>query len=254
MPAIPKKINAFHLKTIAIAAMLINHIGHNFGISETHYGFYVFSLVIGKLTFPIMAFLLTDGYRHTRNIKRYALRLAVFWLLSVVPFWLAFYAPGPFGPAQLVNNIMFTLLMGLLLLICTDRVSSRILRAILVLTFSLLTLQSDWPFCGVIMLYGFHRIKAPGARATAPILYTMALYILLLLSASLAPGINLSPQQYLTEALVFLGMLLPIPLLLAYNGERGYSPGWIKWGFYIFYPLHLLVIGLLSAASPLKLY
>nr|WP_245001249.1 TraX family protein [Enterococcus raffinosus] len=40
-------------------------------------------------------------------------------------------------------------------------------------------------------------------------------------------------------------MLIVIPLLVAYSGERDYSPSWVKWGFYSFYPLHLVALALI---------
>lgn len=44
------------------------------------------------------------------------------------------------------------------------------------------------------------------------------------------------------EVLANLGILLVIPILKAYNGERGYNPIWVKWGFYAFYPIHLTLL------------
>lgn len=242
-----KSLNAFHLKVIAIIAMLINHIGHGFSMQEAYYGFYAFSLFIGNLTFPIMAYLLVEGYRYTRDVKRYALRLALFWILSIVPFWMCFYYPTPFTAMQLVNNIMFTLLMGLLLLIVTDRVDSAVLRGVLVLLFTCMTVLSDWPIIGVLMIYGFHRIKEPRRKCYVPVLYTflfsLTLVGLMLFSAN---ATDIEMGAILMQGVAFLGLILVIPLLLSYNGQRGYCPPWVKWGFYIFYPTHLLILGFLN--------
>ncbi len=55
-----------------------------------------------------------------------------------------------------------------------------------------------------------------------------------------------SPQSMLfSQVFSGLGLLIVIPLLVAYNGERGYLPSWIKWGFYSFYPLHLVALALI---------
>lgn len=251
-----KGMTAFPLKMIAIAAMLINHIGC-FLIGRSNMPLYIFSLVVGKLTFPIMAYLLVEGYQYTRSKRKYAMRLGAFWLLSIVPFWMLF-SNQPFSAVQLVNNVMFTLLMGFLLIWLSDNTNSRVVRVIEVIAFALATVASDWMVVGVLMIYGFHRIKKRNTKVVVPIVVVAMLPLVLLMGISAwglyqtaNPNIlgnnNLIMAKYaLIEGLGFLGMLLPVPLLLAYNGQRGYSPKWLKWGFYAFYPAHLLVLGLIK--------
>lgn len=71
-----------------------------------------------------------------------------------------------------------------------------------------------------------------------PPLYTaIALFALLLLGRIVSPE-NVPWYEVYTA----LGVLCVIPILLNYNGERGYSPNWVKWGFYLFDPLHLLIL------------
>ncbi len=242
-----KTLTAFPLKVIAIAAMFINHVANSglIGYDDSP-TFYLIALVVGKLTFPIMAWLLVEGYKHTSNVRRYALRLALFWILSIVPFWLAFYYPATFSAAELVNNVMFTLLAGLLLLIVTDGTQSSGMRVVMVMAFSMVTLYSDWAVIGVLMIYGFYRIEGTYKKVILPLAYTLAFLVFLLGTAAAAYAeLGMDTELVIADLIGSFGLILPLPLLLRYNGERGYSPAWVKWGFYIFYPAHLLVLGLL---------
>lgn len=236
-----RSIDGFKLKVIAIVAMLLNHIGSGFSLYEQSSGLYFFTEFIGKLTFPIMAYLLVEGFYYTRNRKKYAERMAVFWLISIYPFHLLFRGNHPFGPLELVNNIFFTLLMGLLLMMAYEKVKSPILRNLLVLFFSVITITSDWSLIGVLLIFGFYKWKGQKKGIWLPVLYTTAFLVLLM-------GMMYSTDSQavpLYQVFTGLGLLLVIPLLQAYNGERGYSPKWVKWGFYGFYPIHLVVLAVI---------
>ncbi|MGX2943646.1 TraX family protein [Enterococcus alishanensis] len=236
-----KKINGFHLKIIAIIAMTLNHIGTGFHLGQYSQADYFFTETIGKLTFPIMAYLLVEGFHYTRNRKKYALRLAAFWLISIVPFQLLFHPTQPFLVTSLVNNIFFSLLMGLLLMMVTEKIESSAIRGLLVFLFAFATMVSDWSIIGVLMIYGFYRIKDPKKKIIIPVLYTTAGLVFLYFSAYLVEPATVPLYIVLSG----LGILLVIPLLLSYNGKRGYSPAWVKWGFYLFYPAHLLLLVLI---------
>ncbi|MGM0167056.1 hypothetical protein IGI39_002036 [Enterococcus sp. AZ135] len=236
-----KSIDGFKLKMIAIIAMLLNHIGSGFRLYEQSHVLYFFTEFIGKLTFPIMAYLLVEGFYYTHNRRKYAGRLTVFWLLSIYPFHLLFSGTRPFSPIELVNNIFFTLLMGLLLLIFYEQLENPFIRNILVLVFSLATISSDWPLIGVLLIFGFYRWRNNSKGIWWPIFYTTAFLVWVLATMYFA-----DPQKYpLYQVFTGLGTLLVIPLLSGYNGERGYSPQWVKWGFYGFYPMHLIVLALI---------
>ena len=95
-------VTAFALKVAAIVGMTCNHIANVFG-SELPEGAMVALYSLGGLTFPIMAYLLCEGYRHTSSVRRYAERLAVFAVVSQIPYSLLFGATG---------NVLITLLIG----------------------------------------------------------------------------------------------------------------------------------------------
>ena len=91
------------LKVVAIMGMTCNHAAYVFAGHLPFVGECVL-FAVGGVTFPVMAYLLVEGYRHTSNVKRYALRLAVFAAVSQIPY--ALYL-------ALNANVLFTLLIGL---------------------------------------------------------------------------------------------------------------------------------------------
>ncbi len=230
-----KPLNAFHLKLIAITAMLINHIGHTFeGVFNPPFWQFIY-LSVGLLTYPIMSYLVVDGFRYTRNRWKYAGRLGLFSLLSFIPFHFVF----GFGPVWWVgNNIMFTLTMGVILLMILEDIQPRALQILLIFCFVLLTIMSDWNVFGIPILASYY---LTGQKKTA-LPWILGIVCLLMMWLSL-------PQVWTVETLVnFLypiGILGAIPLLSAYDDQRGYSPVWVKWGFYAFYPLHLTILWVL---------
>lgn len=106
-----KKIDSFQLKLLAITGMLINHMGIVFEWSRSMPTLPLFAIseFVGKFTFPIMAYLLVEGYHYTRDVKKYALRLAGFWVLSIYPFYLLHRPDYAFSLTDVPNNIFFTL-------------------------------------------------------------------------------------------------------------------------------------------------
>lgn len=225
-----KKLTAFELKTVAIAAMLINHIGHTFDgiwLSPTWRFAY---LTIGLLTFPIMAYLLVEGFHYTRSRWRYAGRLGFFACLSFIPFNALTQGILPLLPS---NNILFTLMIGVLMMMACEAVKHPILQVLVLLFATGLTLMSDWMIFGMPIIFGFYKTHGkPKASLAVPAIACAAM-----LWFNQGNLIYDPISVYST-----LGLLAVIPLLALYNGQRGYAPRWLNWGFYAFYPLHLAIL------------
>ncbi len=202
-------MNAFSLKLIACGSMLIDHIGCVLFPGKLYLRY------IGRLAFPIYAFLLSEGFRYSRDVWRYAIRLLGFALLSEVPFDLAF--SGRLSMEH--QNVYFTLFLGLVLLILL-KADSHPVRQLLYIGLICLTAQEihcDYRYPGILMILFFA--------------YYREIPLLRALSTALVNQHFVSPIQQ-------AGVLALLPISF-YNGRRG--PG-VKYAFYLFYPLHLLVL------------
>lgn len=243
-----KGITGSTLKLIAIASMLIDHIGAvilermlmqngmlaaidaetldsfletNAGLYDT----YVVLRLIGRIAFPIFCFLLVQGFLHTHDLKKYLSRLFLFALISELPFDLAFSGKlFDWG----YQNVFFTLSFGILTIAGIHKVEekkewNRIWRAascllIVALCLGAVTLlKTDYDMLGVsaiVVIYLFRQNK------------------------TMSVGIGCA---VLMEIPAFVSLIL----IYLYNGQRGRS---LKWFFYLFYPVHILVLYLVSCA------
>lgn len=232
--AVQKKtpgISGSTLKIIAIIIMLIDHFGASVlerGVLQTQAVLSNQTLyadirqldhvirLIGRPAFPIFCFLLVEGFLHTRDPRKYALRLLLFALISEIPFDLAIFGKLVTFSHQ---NVFFTLLIGLLVMIAADHFPKKYWIQLLLFALGLAAgelLHTDYGWKGVFLI---------------EILYLLR-YDRKYQCIAGAVAISWEP----TGALAFLPVL-------AYNGERGIS---LKYFFYLFYPVHLLIFGLIA--------
>ncbi len=228
-----KFLSGSTLKWIAIITMLIDHIGaviiphvYSKGIAVRWVNWEIVYQVfrtIGRLSFPLFCFLLVEGYRHTSNKWKYLGRLIVFAFVSEVCFDWAIYGEYIYKGSQ---NIFFELALGVLLMIGTDFFEKKLKNIYLHGASSV----AIW-FAGMLIArlfeldYGMYGILSIG------ILYLLR---------------NVPNLQLLGGALSFCWELpAPLGFVFAYfyNGERGKQR---KYFFYIFYPIHLALLWLIS--------
>lgn len=224
-----RDVSGFTLKVLAIVAMTCDHTALIFADVLPFWALCLLSSG-GGLVFPIMAFMLNEGYRHTRSVKRYALRLFLFACVAQVPYWLYL---GHLG------NILFTLLLGLGLLYLDDHMDNRPLFWLIACAAALCSIVLDWGVIGIALILMFRHLEGR-ERVVKPLLFVMAVLVISVL-LNMASGAGLSALPDLLYAVVGTGLC--IPLLLGYHGRRGYS---LKYLFYIYYPLHILVLGLIA--------
>nr|WP_325298294.1 TraX family protein [uncultured Dysosmobacter sp.] len=229
-------ISANQLRCLAMFLMLLDHlwatlVPGNFWMTYA-----------GRLAFPIFAFQISEGFFHTSDRKRYAMRLLAFALLSEIPFDLL-YGSTVFYPFH--QNVLFTLLLGLLAISAIDRArrersAKTALRAALVLPGTLLLSivgMVDYGWRGMLTVVAFYALRGfPGAwlaQAAAMILLNIVGFQGLLIS--------LLGWEFPTQGFAVLA-LLPIWL---YNGRPGRKSRALQYGSYAFYPVHMLILYLL---------
>jgi len=205
------------LKWIAIITMTIDHVG------AVLYPEFTFLRFIGRLAFPLFAYLLILGMETTRNIRNYFTRLFIFALISQIPFFLAI----DYAPFDLLN-IFFTLSFGLLFITFFKRGS--------VLAFIPLLASFIIPFD-----YGVYGIAMMGCMYILTKNTTFGVASLLLLNVLFLLPFN---TQFFSVA--------AIPLIVfhkdgALNMTRDINgtfkiPLWRKYFFYVYYPLHLALL------------
>ena len=244
-------MSALMLRIIACAAMLLDHIGYAFDIPSLR--------VVGRIAFPIFVYLIYNGYRHTKSPGKYALRLGLFALISQLPFALLCH----YDHWLQKGNVFVTLLLALLCIWAADVLAKRPatrwicwLPALAVcVAYHNAWLRSDYGAKGIIMAFVFWALdgKTAWKRALTCVLVLCAVYYAQILGV----GLNLVRGNGMVFSLTSwektqVWSLLALPLIFAYNGEKGKMPGGpvgaklAQYGFYAFYPLHMLVLWLLE--------
>ncbi len=235
------------LKLIASGTMLIDHLGATLVLAAFYaalYGenyqaldvldpLYYAMRLIGRIAFPIYCFQLVEGFHHTRDLKKYVGRLAVGVLLAEIPFDLALNDALVDWTS---NSVMLTLLLGCLMMAGMG------------------TLRGPWkllaipPFYGIAELlqtdYAGHGILLIAMLAlTRGLRYeklwrTVGFTVLLWFGATITLGPITVPME-------IFGLIALIPIFL-YDGRKLTRSKAVQWGFYLFYPVHLLVLWLLN--------
>ena len=195
---------------------------------------------LGRLAFPIFAFQLCEGYRHTGDFRRYRRRLLVFALLSEIPFNL-FYAGSVIFPFH--QNVLFTLLLGLLAMRQADMLrreegikkkSLRCLALLLILAGGVV-LFPDYGLMGVMTVLCFFVFRDHR-------LFQLAAMAVLNIFAFKGQTIPVSLFGLAFDFPIQGFALLALPLIWLYNGEKGRGGKGLRLFWYIFYPLHMLAL------------
>ncbi|HHY10074.1 MAG TPA: pilus assembly protein [Firmicutes bacterium] len=231
MKKTPIALNGHQLKLIAMTAMLIDHLAWAFVKTDTGLGQAMHA--IGRITAPTMCFFIAEGYRHTRSLPRYLRRIAVFALISQIPF--SIFSLGEISIIPL--NVLYTLGLGLVAIYCYDNIADFKKRKWALAAVLVLAIPADWTFIAPLLCLLFHVYRDDFPKQVQ---WLSILGGILFFAGFVMMRFNFLAA--LQNHAFHLGVVLSLPLLRLYNGKRGggrYS-GWI---FYIFYPLHLLIIG-----------
>ncbi|MBR6665353.1 MAG: conjugal transfer protein TraX [Lachnospiraceae bacterium] len=231
-----KGLTGSTLKWIAMITMFIDHVAATilvrhmlmYGATIEVYTVYDVMRNIGRVAFPIYCFLLVEGFLYTKNVYRYMGRMAVFLVLTEIPFDLAFAAKLSSWGYQ---SVMWTLLIGLITM------------------WGCSLIEKKWPENYLIQWIGFALCLAAG-MFLAYLLKTDYSYKGVIAIMAMYFFRKERKLQLLAGAVTFLCWkdpelcaLLAFPLLYFYNGQRGMK---MKYFFYAFYPAHLLILYLIA--------
>ena len=170
------QINSFQLKILACASMLVDHIGLIF------FPQIIIFRIIGRLSFPIFAFLISEGYIRTKNVKKYMWRIFIFFIISE-PIYLFAFRPYMFENL----NIFATLFLGLIAIYFYDRIEnkSHALTAVILISILASIFGADYGFFGVLLIFSFYLYNVKTnfnklffAQFLLVIIYLFYLYIL----------------------------------------------------------------------------
>ena len=208
------------LKVIAMVTMAIDHTASYLPVLYQWPELCRLMNTVGRVAFPVFAFLLVEGFIHTHDRKKYGRNLLVFAVVSQVPWALAHLS----SKYWLHGNVGFTLLLGFLAMCIWEYMKEDRVRqtlALITVFLAAYVLKVDYNIGGVgliLLLYVLHEQKV--------------LKLLL--------GTCIIARRYIP------GVAAGFALLALYNGKRGFITGSFgKYLFYAFYPLHLLLLYLL---------
>ena len=213
------------LKLIACVTMLLDHIGAAILPSTG-------LRVIGRISFPIFCFLLAEGIAHTRNPKKYGLRLLIGALLAEVPFDLLFYGGLTFAH----QNVMLTLLLGFLAAMWMKK-TGKIMLPFAVCFFAAEFLRTDYGGYGIALIALFFISREHPYKVLIQLI-GMALVMWMMNSMPVPIGPIRIPIQ-------IFGVLAMVPIYL-YSGEKITRNVWVQRVFYLFYPAHLAILFLIK--------
>ena len=192
---------------------------------------------VGRLAFPLFAFMAVEGYLHTRSLKKYLLRLLMLAVISEIPFDLL-VSGSVFDPMH--QNVIWTIILGLCCIRAFENISAgrKMMLSAVVIIASLaaaIIARVDYSSAGVLTLLVFYAFRGNTVRCRLMQLLSLAFINLLLLG-----GIEFAfPYQALA--------VLSLPIIWLYDGSQGPHNGFIKAANYLFYPAHMLILALFSA-------
>ncbi len=231
-------LNKLTLQIIAMTTMLIDHIG-SYLLPEV-----LFLRIIGRLAFPIFAFFVAEGCEKTRDLPRYIRRMAIFAVVSEVPFDFAhgsWWRPGS-------QNVLWTFLIAMVCICAIRKIRSVCQKRAIVIAaaaaiaaagfFLGILLHSDYEGYGVWTVLVFWFCRERSWRRSGEFIGQSAIHFNTSAIHLLKTGELLIPVQGFA--------IFALPLLWLYRGEQGPHNKVIQYACYAFYPTHLLILSLLA--------
>jgi hypothetical protein len=241
MKQITKNLNSNILKTIAVISMTIDHIAWAIFPGFSMHPIAIIMHILGRIACPIFCYFMVQGYIHTKNFKKYFSRILIFALISHIPYVLTSFnyvdalslIPGYHGAFN-QTSILWGFACGLLLIRVNDSKLNNIYKLLLSIFICLISFPADWSCVAPLIILFMWEYKNNFKMQMITMFLMIITYVIVYFFAI--------DKIY---ALLQFGIVLSIPLLYLYNGKVGNNIKLnkiMKWFFYIYYPLHLLII------------
>lgn len=235
MDTIKKRgLNSNQIKLIAIIAMTIDHTTWLLFPGCQKIWWVIGLHVIGRLTAPIMWFFIAEGFNYTKNVKKYIFRLFVFAVISHFAYdfagGISFIPNGIFNKTSVMWSLAWSVV--LMVIFTTEHLQQGV-KILFIIMICLITFPSDWSTIAAMCPVFLYLNRGGFKKQSFTMLIWTAMYAVVYFI-------------FLDKPYGILQMctLLSLPILKQYNGERGKLKG-MKWLFYLYYPAHLFVIGII---------
>jgi len=224
-------MNKETIKIFAMITMTLNHIAGVFMKADSWQ--YFLCCGIGYFTGVVMIDFLLEGYQYTKSRKKYFLRLLCFGVLSQFPFVFAF----PNNGGRL--NMMFSLCICLAMIWALEELDNKLHKVLVIAIAFVLSFYCDWPLLAPLLtLLLYWADKHPDKKKVFQCIFIAVFWIFEFLDV----------QDIIYSLLSIVGVVIAFLVLnFFYNGKLGQNrSAFLKWFFYLFYPLHLLIIGIIE--------
>ncbi|MBO5285760.1 MAG: conjugal transfer protein TraX [Clostridia bacterium] len=240
-----KVLTSNAIKLIAIIAMTIDHIAWAVFPGYSTSVVAIFLHVIGRITCPIMCYFIAEGFYYTKNVNKYTLRLFIFAIISHFAYVFSStsfidaksFIPFYYGNILNQTSVMWSLAWGLVMLrLSNSQKLKPLVKILLILLICLISFPSDWSCIASLCVLAFGSNRGKIKNQIFWMVFYVAIY-------SIVYFFTLDKLYGVLQ----MAVILSIPIIMAYNGKRGKSDKinkFMKWFFYVYYPLHLLIIGL----------
>ena len=222
------------IKYLMVLLMVVDHVAFCF-MEKIPSPSYEIMRFFGRCVAPVFAFFIAEGFMHTSDVKKFRRRIGILAIVSYLPSVFCFigFEEIKSSPAELVAQtviVSFYLALVALSVWYSEKMKKRT-KIILIVLLTLASVVTDMPVAGVLAPF-FHCVFRDNKKKR---------YIAVALSyvAFVAPMIAM--QGWSTAGV----LLAPLLLIFCYNGEGGRKNAFNKWFFYVFYPLHILILGIL---------
>lgn len=237
--AVRKTLNTNQLKLIAMAAMTVDHVTWAVFPGYRTDWYIILLHIIGRMAAPIFWFFVAEGYHYTHDVKKYTLRLFLFAIISHFAYTFAFGIP--FVPFRTTvfnqTSVIWALALGLvaLAIVESDKIKQW-QKTILIILIAVIAFCADWSSIAVLAITDIGTNRGNFKKQMTRMMIWVAVY-------AVVYAVFISPVY----GIVQMFTVLTIPLLKMYNGERENNKN-MKWIFYVYYPLHLVICGIIRIA------